>query len=247
MAKLHELLAVEGDLEGTFKKILQETKKTFSDKPAFFLSWQRELEMFDVNAPEPPIDRQEMVTTVHDKLTYTNAHVINYFNAIAQKERTNQEAKADLNVGGLVIAKDVPATLLLGLESRLKLLRQTYEAIPTLAPGKKWKKDETLGEHIYVDAEPEEKFKTAKTFQHKVLYQATKEHPAQIEKWEEVENVGKYRQLVWSAMLSPADKSILLGRIDTLIRAVKKARQRANSTDVVDYTIGKTLIDYIMG
>lgn len=247
MAKLHELLAVEGDLEGTFKKILQETKKTFTDKPAFFLSWQRELEMFDSNAPDPPIERQEMVTTVHDKLKYTNTHVVNYFNAISQKERTNQTAKADLVVDGQAIAKDVPATLLLGLESRLKLLRQTYEGAPTLAPGKKWEKDQTIGDNIYVDVEPEEKFKTAKTFKHKVLYEATKEHAAQIEKWEEVENVGKYRQRMWSGMLSPAEKSLLLGKVDKLIRAVKKARQRANNTDVVDYTIGKTLIDYIMG
>jgi len=247
MAKLHELLAVEGDLEGTFKKILQETKKTFSDKPTFFLSWQRELKMFDSNAPEPPVERQEMVTTVYDKLKYNNMHTVNYFNAISQKERTNQNAKADLIIDGKAIAKDVPATLLLGLESRLKLLRQTYESIPTLAAGKKWEKDETLGKDIYVDSEPEEKFKTAKTFKHKVLYEATKDHPAQIEKWEEFENVGKYRQRVWSGMLSPSEKSLLLGRVDTVIRAVKKARQRANNTDVVDFTIGRIIIDYIMG
>jgi hypothetical protein len=255
MGKLHELLAVEGDLEGTFKKILQETKKTFNDKPAFFLAWQRELEMFDDKAPVPPIERQEMVTTVYGKLEYNNAHVVRYFDAIAQKERTNQEAKADLIIGGKAIIKDVPATLLLGLESRLKLLRQTYEAIPTLAPGKRWEKDETLGKDIYVDAAPEEKFKTGKTFKSKVMYSAQfpKEGeggasiPAQIEKWEEVENVGKYKQRVWSGMLSPAAKSLLLGRVDTLIRGVKKARQRANSTDVVDLRIGETLIDYIMG
>ena len=247
MAKLHELLAVEGDLEGIWKKSLQEKRKLFSEKQAFFMSWQRELKMFDSAAPVPPIERQEMVTTVYDKLKENNIHVKKYFNAIAQKERTNQDAKADLIVDGKAIAKDVPATLLLGLESRLKVLKQTYEAIPTLTAGKKWEKDETLGKDIYVDAEPEEKFKTAKTFKHKVLYPATKEHPAQIEKWEEVENVGKYRTLIWSSMLSPAEKSLLLGRIDTLIRGVKKARQRANSTDVIDFTIGKILIDYIMG
>ena len=246
MAKLHELLAVEGDLEGTFKRILQETKKTFKDKPAFFLSWQRELKMFDEEAPEPPVERQEMVTTVQHKLDYTNEHVVKYFDAIAQKERTNQDAKADLVVNGIEVVKDVPATLLLGLESRLKLLRQTYENIPTLAPGKKWKKDATLAKDVYIDVDPEEKFKTAKTFKHKVLSPATNAHPSQIEKWEEVENVGKYKQFVWSGMLSPAEKSNLLGRIDTLIRAVKKARQRANNTAVVKFNIGKALIDYIM-
>lgn len=245
MPKLHELLAVEGDLDGTYKKVLEEAKNTFAKKPAHFFGRHKKLEMFDENAPEAPDEFQEMVTTVHDKLGYVASHVVRYLDAVLQKEKTNQMATGDIVVDGTVIAKDLPATFLLGLETRLKAVRAMYEAAPTLPPGMKWEKDSNRGEHVFVMANPEEKFKTAKTFKHKVLYEATDKHPAQIEKWEEVENVGKYITETWSGMISTAGKSSLLGRIDKLIRAVKKARQRANTEEVVEISIGKELIDFI--
>lgn len=249
MSKLHELLAVEGDLEGTFKKIIDETAAVFEKKPALFSGFTKHLEMFSENDPlaSTPDEVQELTTTVPDRLDYTADHVIRYFDAVLQKEATNQTARADIVVDGVTIAKDLPATFLLGLEAKLKHLRKIYDAAPTLAPGKKWNRNAELGKHVYVCERPEERFKTAKTFQHKVLYDATEHHPAQIEKWEETENVGKYITTHISGMISPAEKSALIGRLDKLIRAVKKARQRANSVDVQKRTIGKELFAYIRG
>ena len=247
MPKLHELLAVEGDLEGTFKKILAEAKVTFEKRVAHFFEIHKKLEMFAEDAKEAPEEHQEMVTTVQDKLDYVREHVVRYFDAVLQKEATNQSATADLVIDGKTIAPNLPATFLLGLESRLKIVRSLYEQIPTLPPGIKWEKAPEKGDHVYRAVYSEEKFKTAKTFQHKVLYHATKEHPAQIERWEEVENVGKYTTDKWSGMLSPAEKSLLLGRFDKVIRAVKKARQRANTTEVEKTTIAEALFAYING
>ena len=247
MPKLHELLAVEGDLEGAHKEILQEAQKTFKDKPAHFMGAHKTLKMFDENQPTAPDEYQEMVTTVHDKLGYIAGHAVRYLDAVLQKESTNQIARADLVVDGKVIAKDIPATFLLGLETKLKNIRETYRTVPTLPPGLKWERDETKGKHVYSMVHPEEKFKTARTFRHKVLYEATKEHPAQIEKWEETENVGKYVTQRWAGMLTSAEKSELLGRVDKLIRATKKARQQANATEVSKATIGKHIFDFING
>ena len=141
MPKLHELLAVEGDLEGTYKKIVDEAKVTFDKKGAHFFGVHRRLEMFDEDLPKAPDEHQEMVTTVHDKLEYVNEHVVRYFDAVLQKERTNQDAKADIVVDGVSLAKDLPATFLLGLENKLKNVRSLFQAIPTLPPGRKWEKD----------------------------------------------------------------------------------------------------------
>ena len=77
------------------------------------------------------------------------------------------------------------------------------------------------------------------------MYDATKEHPAQVESITTDVAIGKITVNNWSGMLSPAQKSILLGKIDTLIRAVKKARQRANTTEVVKVNIGDKLFDFI--
>ena len=255
MAKLHELLAVEGDLEGSYKKIIEEAKTTFSKRADHFFGFHRKCEMYDESATAPPDEYKEMDTTVQDKLNYTQDFIVRYFDAVLQKEQTNQEAKADLIVDGEVISTDLPATFLLGLESRLKAVRSMYETLPTLPPGVKWEKDPTRGKDIWVTAHPEKKPKTAKTFQHKVLVPAQfpkegeggQSLPAQIEKWEETITVGMYVKTVWSGMVTPAQKSDYLSRIDKLIRATKKARQRANSTQVIKRTIGEKLFNFING
>lgn len=252
MSKLHELLAVEGDLEGIYKKVLEEVKTTFKNPPHFF-GRHKKLEMFDVDAPQAPDEFQEMVGTVHDRLQYAMEHVIRYLDAVLQKEKTNQLATGDIVVDGIVIAKDLPATFLLGLETRLKMVRSMYEVAPTLPPGVKWAADPNRGEHVFVRANSDQKFKTAKTFQHDVLVPAQfpKEGeggtslPAQIEKWEETKNIGMWSTETWSGMISTAEKVLLLDCIDKLIRAVKKGRQRANTQEVVKATIGKELFDFI--
>jgi hypothetical protein len=248
MGKLHELLAVEGDLQGTAKKLAAETQRTFGKHEAF-LSQHRHLKMFDASQQDSVVsdEYREMVTTVPAKLEYLSEAYVKYFDAVLQKEATNQTATADLVVDGTVIASNVPATFLLGMEARLKELRQVFEAAPTLAPGVAWEKDETAGKGVYRVKNADEKMKTAKTFMFKVLYAATDKHPAQIEKWEEQVAVGKYITNVSSGMMSPADKSAHLGRLDNLIQATKKARMQANMTEVVERTVGTQMFNYIFG
>jgi len=71
--------------------------------------------------------------------------------------------------------------------------------------------------------------------------------PAQVDKIPETENIGKYEKTHWSGMVSPARKAELMSRIDKLIRAVKKARQKANATDQVKLKVGSAMFDYING
>ncbi len=245
MSKLHELLSVEGDLEGNYTRILTETKTTFTKKADHFFGMHRRLTLFADDAPEGLSDHKELTTTVNEKLAYQEDSVVRYFDAVLQKELTNQKALADIIIDGEQIAEQLPATFLLGLETKLKRVREVYEAIPTLPPGFKWVNDPTKGEDVYAIDRPEETYKTEKKFKVQVLYDATKEHPAQVEKIPETENIGKYVKNTWSGMLSSADKSRLIGNIDKLIRGVKQARQRANRQDVVTANIGRDLFKFI--
>lgn len=245
MGKLHELLAVESDLENGYKAIAGETLNTFSKKANLFVGLVKRLENYKEGEPEAPEERAEMATTVHERLDYTAKSAIKYIDAVLQKETTNQLASADLIVNGVTLAEKLPATFLLGLESKLKFLRAMYAEIPTLPNSIAWQLDAAMGAGVYRAVHPERKFKTAKTFKHKVLYEATDHHPAQIEKWEENENVGVYITERWCGMITSADKSKLLGRLDALLQAVKKARQRANTVEVVKTSVGQKLFDYI--
>ncbi len=242
---LHELLAVEGDLDGAHKKILDETKSTFTKKQDKFMGQHRKLHMFIEDGIEHPEIYKKMDDTVQSKLDHMQKTEKRYFDAMLQKEATNQLAVADLKVEGVVIGTDLPATFLLGMETRLKRLREVYSAIPTLQPGIDWVKDETEGANVYKNGKPDEQLKTETIIEPVVLYEATKDHPAQVKEASKVVTVGKYRTSTWSGMLSVAEKSALLGRIDKLIRAFKKARQRANTTEVVNRSIGKEIFAYI--
>ncbi len=245
--KLHELLAVEADLEGRARTIMEETRKVFKDKPALFMGAVRTYQPFVEDGISYPEEHQSLTTTVGEKLDYAGEAIARYYDAILQKESTNQVATADLVVNGALIAENLPATFLLGMETRLRKLRDVYAMIPTLAVGTEWQLDEGKGKGVYSTVHPEEKMKTQRTTKSAVLYEATEHHPAQIDKWEETENVGKYVKHIWSGMVTPSRKSELLDRIDTLIGAVKKARQRANAVEVMNVSIGKKLIDFING
>ena len=245
MSKLHELLAVEGDLEGAYKQILQETKVNFTKHPDRYFGIHQRIELFDETAPQEADQHKELDDTVINKLEYTSEHIIRYLDAVLQKEKTNQEAKADIIIDGTNIASDIPATFLLGLESKLKKIKEIYSAIPTLQPGVSWEKDETEGPHVYKKSNPEEKFRTKKVRKNHVLAEATDKHAAQVEVYTEDEKVAKVITDTWCGMISSAEKSAILSRIDKLMRAVKKARQRANTTEVIDINIGKSLFDYI--
>lgn len=248
MAKLHEVLAVEGDLEGLYKRIVSETSAIFEKKGEHFTGLHKTLRMFDEQRQreaEAAEEHREMVTTVPDKLVYAANAIARYLDCVLQKEATNQEAKADLVVDGKILAINIPATFLLGLEKRLVFIRGMYEHIPTLAPGIEWKVDDTKSEGVYVAIHPEKTNKTAKLVKHQVLVQPTKEHPAQIEKWTEDTPVGLFTTRKWSGMMSSRDKHERLARIDTLIRAVKEARQRANCQEVIKAEIGEKLFGFI--
>lgn len=246
MSKLHELLAVESDLAGTYAKIIEETKVNFTKHPDRYFGQHQRTEFLDENAPKEADIHKEMDDTVPAKLEYTSEHIIRYLDVVYQKEKTNQQAVADLVVDGITLAKSVPATFLLGLESKLKKVRDNvYASIPTLQPGIKWEEDKVMGKGVYKRAKPDEKYRTKKVMKNHVVAEATKEHPAQVQTYYEDEKIARVITDTWCGMISPAQKSALLGRIDKLIRAVKKARQRANTAGVVKSTIGKEIFDYI--
>lgn len=249
MSKLHEVLAVDSELAEIARKIKVEAIVTFTKKVDHFFGMVKRLEMFSEKRKEEEEgvgERKELVTTVQEKLDYVADHLIRHLDCVAQKEVTNQLATADVLLeDGTMILEKLPATLLLSLENKLAFFREMYEVIPTLAPGLEWIEDSSQRKGIYKSAHDIVRYKTEQTFTSKILVEPTTEHPAQIEKWTEQVPIGNFITTQWSGMITPARKSELLGRLDSLTRAIKKARMRANSTEVVELSVGKAIFDYI--
>lgn len=249
MAKLHEVLAVEQGLQTTAKKTNEETIRTFGKKDEHFVESVRRVEYFDTNEAEKlnTTDTKAMVTTVFDKLLYNAGPNARAMDALLQKEATNQQASADIEVDDKVLVAGVPATVLLSLETKLQELRAVYEAVPTLAPGAVWEADRDARANggVFKARDADVTFRTKKTIKPVVLHEATKEHPAQVQAIPEDVPVARISVTHKSGMVTSAQKSELLARIDRLLRAVKRARQRANAAEVVKRHMGKALMDFI--
>lgn len=249
MSKLHELLAVMTDLETVAKKTRDEALHTFTKKQQHFRGTDKFLTMFAEERKQEE-DGQRVVepltTTVNEKLDYIKESQSKWYDALFQMETTNQSAVADLIIHGELLATNVPATFLLGMEGRLKALRVVFEGIPTQDPSFEWIPDEDSGKNIFVTKTPITSQKQEKVSKFITVAEATKEHPAQVIKETENKVVGIFTTKYWTGTISPGKKSKYLEKIDNLIQAVKQARQRANSTEVEKVKIGNKLLDYIL-
>ena len=246
-SELHEILAVEGDLESTVKRTIGDVSRLFG-KAELFTSAQKNLTMFaDDRQNENTSERKEMSNNVEDLIAIVLKEcVVRYYDATLQKELANQKAKADLIVDGNVIMSGLPATFLLGLETKLKALKSVFELIPVLPPGVTWDEAPELGKGVYKAKYPTEAMKTAKAFKFQIIVPATEKFPAQAEKWEEAVPVGKYITTVQSSMMSAARKAVIINKVEKLIAGAKQARQRANRQTVDTAEIGNILFGFIL-
>jgi hypothetical protein len=247
--KLHEILAVEGDRESAACVIIAETETTLSKRVDHF---QAQHSIYRPLVEEGGGDEGEEtfkahVTTVRDKLAHCFKIWARAIDITASKDATNQLARAEVILDGTAITIPLPATTLLMLESKVKKLIEVLLLVPTLAPGRDWVLDTDKGPGVYRDANPESKPRTKRAVMHKVLYDATAQHPAQIEKWNEDVKIGRTVVTVWSSMWTPAAKSQSLTRAQDLLAAIKQARQRANCQEVTQVNIADALFDYVLG
>ena len=249
--KLHQLLAVDGDLKGTYEKIINEAKETFGKRSSHFEGHEKTYQPMNADDLDLPAnDIKHIVENVPSKLKYIQVPVVKHLDAVYQKESANTLAKANLvvedeNGTEITLAENVPSTVLLNLETKLKEIRGVYESTPTYDPAKRWKKLD--GEdNLYISDEVKT-VRTRKNEKALVLVAPTKEHPGQATKITVDENVGNWTTVHKSGALSPADKSKLLGRIDLLIRATKRARQKANDQEVQSLHIGNKIFGFIHG
>lgn len=239
--QLHQLLAVENDRKQQAINIMNETVATFQKKPDHFDGMRKDYHAVEEDGMKIPPEYKEIVTTVKDKLNYSEEAVIKAIDAHISKEETNSSggANAVLKIGDTEF--NLSATSLLALESHLIKIRNMYKAIPTLDPAKKWSKDE-MG--IY-NAEPSVTYRTEKQAKVIQLAKATDRHAEQATLVNEDVQVGHYITVNKSGKVKPKQKSDLLANIDKLIDAVKVARAKANQAEVENVKIGKKIFDYI--
>ena len=248
--QLHEILAVEDSLGTTAKNAIDEATTTFSKRVHLFTGFTIEEKPISVDAESgrsdyvpKPKEEKKVTDTVANKLSYVFNTVAKHMDLLLQKEMTNQNATADLVVGGTTVATNVPATALLAFESKLRAIRTMIAHVPTYDESQGWSK---AGPHKWA-ANPEETLVTRKKRVHQIVVPATEHHPAQFDNWDDTVVVGKKVKIVQTGLISPTEKSQLLSRVDVLQRACRKARTRANQQEVdTKIKVGKIITKLIL-
>lgn len=246
MSKLHELLAVETNLENQANKCRTDLINTFEKKRHLFEE-KRIVFVPNSEGAQPVIEHQsDIQSTVRKELDWIQAHIAKALDASYQVAEANTEARADVVLdddAATVLLKQLPATALLELEKRVAEVQQLIAAIPTLDPAKGFQIDSQRG---VFKAREVNKVRTKKEAKVIVKYDATKEHPAQTELISVDVPVGSIQEQEWSGLLTPADKAELLDRVESVGRAVRRARSRANEAEIDSQKkIGNKLLKYV--
>ena len=248
---LHEILAVEKSLAESSNHVIKDTVKNLADRRTLFEGTVKTHQIFEdlkqhlVQATE----NKEIQSTVNEQLDYMAASVAKYYDVVLQKESANQTARADIIIDNHVLATDIPAIVLLGLESKLLSLVAVYNAIPTLDSAKSWTPAVGYAKpNVFVGTFPEERQHGIVSKEWKEISPATANHPAQLKEVEAASVIGKYTITSFSASLTSEDKAARIARLQSLIRAVKEARQRANNVEVTSFPgFGEAIFNYING
>lgn len=244
--KLHELLAVESSLENQANKVRNDLATTFEKKRHLFEEKKIVFTPSGESGQSVVESQLDLQSTVTKELKWITTHLAKALDASYQVAETNTAARADVVLeDGAILLKDVPATALLELEKRLTEIAALVNAIPTLDPAKGFTVDTARGTGIY-QARSVTKTRTRKEKKVFVKYEATKEHPAQTELLDQDVVVGTVQEQEWSGLITPAQKAEYLARVETVARAIKQARSRANDAEVDrSKVIGSKILSYI--
>ncbi len=247
MAKLHELVAVTPNLATQTESARKDLMNTFEKKEQHFIARRVIFKPLEEGVPEKTEDQLDIQTTVAKELAWITGIWSKSLDASFQISIGNQQSRQDIVLeDGTVLAKDVPVSNLLELEDRIVHIREFVKSIKTLDPAKGFVLDPTQGEGIY-KAREIIRDRSKKVNETVILHPPTDKHPAQVIRETKDVPIGQLTTFEWSSLITTSEKGQMFDRVEELLRAVKKARARANELEVDTKTnrIGSKLLNFV--
>lgn len=248
MSKLHELLAVDTDVMGQAEKCRTELSNTFEKKEHHFTKKVLTVKSVKEGEPDKTEQQLDLQTTVADELKWISEKLTAALDVGHQIDVANATATADLVLddGTTVLLKSVPTTSLLRMTHRVTEIRDLIYKIKTLDPAKGFTLDETERPGVY-KARDVYSHRGEKVFDYIVMVQPTDKHPAQVKELMVDKKNADILTQEWSSLITVKAKGEMLDRVEEILRALKKARARANELDIDtrQNKIGATLLGYV--
>lgn len=184
------------------------------------------------NGDRLPSESQMVQIKVSDSIADVSRRLASLFDVTLAREVANCSASADVVVDGVTLLAGVPVTYLLFLEKQLVNIRTFVSKLPTLSTADQWAFDANAGLYATI---PAETVRTKKVPRVLVKAEATVQHPAQVDVYNEDVLVGYWTTRKFSGALPPAVVRAMSGRVEALIQAVKIAREHANATEAKSF------------
>lgn len=241
MPKLNQIIAIANGKKSQSEAALTQVYHKLQ-KDGLITGLSRTYQAKDEDGDRFPAESKILQFRVSDALVEAKKTLTELFDVIAAQEYGNCHARANIVVDDKVILEDVPVTYLLFLEKQLLNVQALITKLPVLDPSQKWSYSEA--QKCWA-AEPVETVKTKKVPKAFVKYEATKEHPAQVEIFHEDVVTGYWTAINYSGATTQQSKTDMLERVCKLQEAVKKAREEANSASIDVPSIGKEIFEYL--
>lgn len=243
MTRLSQIIAIEKDNKTRAEK-LSFTAYKHLEKPEPLTGISRHYEPRDAEGERLATQESRVQNTVEQTLRDISAFTGRYLDLVGAKERTDQDARADVTVDGQVFIPQAPVTFLLALERQLAEELVQASKLPTLSLEHEWDPYDAHG--VYV-SKPIVTTRSKKIPRNHVKAAATDKHPAQVDVYFEDTVVGDWTTRHLSGAIPAPRKRYIIDQITKLIEAVKQAREEANTTEVVDFKYGSKVFSYIYG
>lgn len=240
--KLNQLLAIESQAKKTSHELTTAAYQKLQ-KEALFSGQTRTYRPIEDDGEQLPSESTPAQESVPDLLNQVRASLSPVFDLTLQKDTANCLAAADVVVDGSVILSGVPVTHLLWLEKQLTDVHTVICALPTLPASENWTFSDAQNRYV---SEPTETTRAKRNVRPLVKYEATKEHPAQVELVQEDKLAGYWRMVRQSGAIPRSRASELRAKIEKLIAAVKSAREAANLADVKRVTEADAIFGYLL-
>lgn len=241
MPKLNQIIAIMNSKKSKAKESLTQVYHQLQ-KPDLLSGISRNYKSKEEGGETQPPESKLVQVKVRDLINSIQQDLTEAFDVVATQDWANCLAKADIVVDGKTICAGVPVTHLLFLEKQLVDIETLVEKLPVLDPGERW---EFNSAQDCFASEPFQTTRTKKTPKSHIKYEATKEHPAQVEMYFEDITVGTWTTIKFSGAIPSSERNQLLERVRKLADAVKAAREEANGMEVEKKKVGEAVLGYI--
>lgn len=241
MTRLSQIIAVEKGVKSDAARQLQEATRELAKAPQMS-GISRSYQPRDEDGDQLPPESTRVQVKADDVLGSVATTLTRLLDVTLTKDTANTAARADVVVGETTVLAGVPVTYLLFLEKQLTELGTFLARLPLLDPAEEWDYDAVSGAWRTPVVKT---VRGRKVLRNHVVAEATREHPAQVQVYSEDIPAGDWATVKFSGALPAARVRALTARCADLLRAVKCAREEANTLEVMDQRAGEAIFGWL--